>query len=78
MNSNDIHGMALALGLPSAIAQIEAVKLLVAEAVANEREACAKTVENLQPIWNHLEIQKATLEDAASAIRARSISRGEA
>lgn len=42
MNPTDIHGMALALGLPSALAQIEAVKQLVDEAVANEREACAK------------------------------------
>lgn len=46
MNPTDIHGMALALGLPSALAQIEAVKRLVAEAVANEREACAKECEH--------------------------------
>lgn len=45
MNPTDIHGMALALGLPSALAQIEAVKLLVAEAVASEREACARICE---------------------------------
>ena len=45
MNPTDIHGMALALGLPSALAQIEAVKLLVAEAVASEREACAVIAE---------------------------------
>ena len=41
MNPTDIHGMALALGLPSALAQIEAVKQLVADAVAAEREAFA-------------------------------------
>jgi hypothetical protein len=52
----------------SALHHLEAFAKLVA---AKEREACAKTVENLQPIWSHLEIQKATLEDAASAIRAR-------
>jgi len=45
MNPTDIHGMALALGLPSALAQIEAVKQLVAEAVAAEREACAQICE---------------------------------
>jgi hypothetical protein len=67
MNPNDIHGMALALGLPSALAQIEAVKQLVAEAVANEREACAQFIEDgyvrqfYQP-WR---------KDLAAAIRAR-------
>jgi hypothetical protein len=50
----------------------------VTEAVLQEREACANTVEKLQPIWSHLEVQKASFEDAAAAIRARSISRGEA
>lgn len=39
--------------------------------VAKEREACANTVEKLQPIWSHLEVQKASFEDAAAAIRAR-------
>jgi outer membrane protein TolC len=42
MNSDDITGMALALGIPSSIASHPAVKQLVREAVANEREACEK------------------------------------
>lgn len=66
MNPTDIHGMALALGLPSALAQIEAVKQLVAEEVANEREACAKVAD---------EFKKQTLmewpDKIADAIRAR-------
>jgi hypothetical protein len=48
MNPTDIHGMALALGLPSALAQIEAVKQLVAEAVAAEREACAVVCDDFE------------------------------
>ena len=43
---------------------------LVAEA---EREACAKVCENLGAYGKDVAIQKATLSDAASAIRARRI-----
>jgi len=46
MNPNDITGMALALGLPSALASHPGVRQLVHEAVANEREACAKECEH--------------------------------
>lgn len=72
MNSNDIHGMALALGLPSAIAQIEAVKLLVAEAVANEREACAKVCEEEGKLWSKAGCTDTqTFALCATVIRAR-------
>lgn len=46
MNSNDITGMALALGLPSVLASHPGVKQLLREAIANEREACAKVAED--------------------------------
>ena len=72
MNSNDIHGMALALGLPSAIAQIEAVKLLVAEAVANEREACANVCEEEGKLWSKAGCTDTqTFSLCATVIRAR-------
>ena len=38
---------------------------------AAEREACAKVCEELKPFGPHLDIQKATAEDCAAAIRAR-------
>lgn len=65
MSPTDIHGMALALGLPSALAQIEAVKQLVAEAVANEREECAKVCEE---VGEHSSL---TPQHCAESIRAR-------
>ena len=72
MNPNDIHGMALALGLPSAIAQLEAVKLLVAEAVANEREACAKVCEELSELSRTSDTDSMwEWGECAAAIRAR-------
>jgi hypothetical protein len=36
-----------------------------------EREACAKVCETLPPLGPYKEVQIATLEDAATAIRAR-------
>lgn len=75
MNHTDIHGMALALGLPSALAQIEAVKQLVAEAVAAEREACAKVCEEMRDAWVNRPVPllgyAVELDGAAIAIRAR-------
>ena len=38
---------------------------------AHEREACAKACDELKPFGPHLYIQKATAEDCAAAIRAR-------
>ena len=38
---------------------------------AHEREACAKVCEELKPFGPHLYIQKATAQDCAAAIRAR-------
>jgi hypothetical protein len=38
---------------------------------ADEREACAKVAENLPPVGHHRQLERATLKDAASAIRAR-------
>ena len=39
--------------------------------VEREREACAKACDELKPFGPHLDIQKATAEDCAAAIRAR-------
>ena len=39
--------------------------------VVSEREACAKLCEELKPFGPHLYIQKATAQDCAAAIRAR-------
>ena len=39
---------------------------------AHEREACAKACDELKPFGPHLYIQKATAQDCAAAIRARS------
>jgi hypothetical protein len=36
-----------------------------------EREACAKLVENLPPVGTYRQLERATLKDAAIAIRAR-------
>lgn len=74
MNPTDIHGMALALGLPSALAQIEAVKRLVAEAVANEREACAVIAEEWFCGCGRGKCPEGDLraQDIANSIRARS------
>jgi hypothetical protein len=36
-----------------------------------KREACAKVAENLPPVGHHRQLERATLKDAASAIRAR-------
>ena len=41
------------------------------KAVAAEREACAKIVEEVVPFGLELRLQKATIEDCAAAIRAR-------
>ena len=38
---------------------------------AAEREACAKACDELKPFGPHLYIQKATAQDCAAAIRAR-------
>ena len=38
---------------------------------AAEREECAKACDELKPFGPHLDIQKATAEDCAAAIRAR-------
>ena len=38
---------------------------------AAEREACAKVCDELKPFGPHLYIQKATAQDCAAAIRAR-------
>ena len=38
---------------------------------AFEREACAKVCDELKPFGPHLYIQKATAQDCAAAIRAR-------
>jgi hypothetical protein len=73
MNPTDIHGMALALGLPSALAQIEAVKQLVAEAVAAEREACAVIAEEWFCGCGRGKCPEGDLraQDIANSIRAR-------
>jgi hypothetical protein len=42
MSPDDIQGMALAVGLPAALASHPGVKALVREAVFAEREACEK------------------------------------
>ena len=42
-----------------------------ASGVKAEREACAKVAEELKPFGPHLDIQKATAEDCAAAIRSR-------
>lgn len=43
----------------------------VKAAVAAEREACAKACENLIPFGSEMNMQIATMEDCAAAIRAR-------
>jgi hypothetical protein len=68
MNPHDITGMALALGLPSVLASHPGVKQLVREAIANEREACAKVVEAMDTGWPECE---GDVSVYAAAIRAR-------
>jgi hypothetical protein len=53
------------------IANINAHIKTMEDAVAAEREACARVCENLKPFGPELELQKATAEDCAAAIRAR-------
>ena len=48
--------------------ELEHFAFLVAAA---EREACAKACDELKPFGPHLYIQKATAQDCAAAIRAR-------
>jgi hypothetical protein len=48
--------------------QLKAFEALVR---ADEREACAKVAENLPPVGHYRQLERATLKDAASAIRAR-------
>jgi len=47
------------------------VQAMIEKAVREEREACAKVCEELKPFGPYLDIQKATAEDCAAAIRAR-------
>ena len=69
----DYRGMAYAAGIGfwedgSLSPAIERFAALVA---AHEREVCAKLCEELKPFGPHLYIQKATAQDCAAAIRAR-------
>ena len=50
---------------------MERLMELVTVSAADEREACAKVAENLPPVGHHRQLERATLKDAASAIRAR-------
>jgi hypothetical protein len=46
-------------------------KLVAAKATASEREACAKVCEELPPVGESKQWERATLKDCAAAIRAR-------
>ena len=50
---------------------IEELERFAALVAAAEREACAKACDELKPFGPHLYIQKATAQDCAAAIRAR-------
>ena len=50
---------------------LKTLKAFEALVRADEREACAKVAENLPPVGHHRQLERATLKDAASAIRAR-------
>lgn len=49
----------------------EQMRKYAAKAVLEERQACAKVCEELKPFGYELEIQRATADDCATAIRAR-------
>ena len=49
----------------------EELERFAALVAAAEREACAKACDELKPFGPHLYIQKATAQDCAAAIRAR-------
>jgi len=51
------------------ITELEQFAELVA---AHEREECAKLCEGMKPFGSEIALQKATMEDCAAAIRARS------
>ena len=51
---------------------LEELERFAALVAAAEREACAKVCDELKPFGPHLYIQKATAQDCAAAIRARS------
>ena len=67
--------LCVACGVSPASADINVTALhsIVDKLIAAEREACAKVCENLGAYGKDVAIQKATLSDAASAIRARRI-----
>ena len=50
---------------------LEELERFAALVAAAEREACAKACDELKPFGPHLYIQKATAQDCAAAIRAR-------
>jgi hypothetical protein len=73
MNREDIIKLAREAGLAygSDERPLNSVTLFAALVAKHEREACAKVCDELKPFGPHLDIQKATAEDCAGAIRAR-------
>ena len=49
----------------------ETLKRMIAQAVEAEREACAKVCDELPLVEGAKQVQRATLKDAAAAIRTR-------
>ena len=72
-NKEEIIRMAREAGLAygSDEKPLNSVTRFAALVAAAEREACAKACDELKPFGPHLYIQKATAQDCAAAIRAR-------
>ena len=73
MDREEIIRMAREAGLAygSDEKPLNSVTRFAALVAAHEREVCAKVCDELKPFGPHLYIQKATAQDCAAAIRAR-------
>jgi hypothetical protein len=65
------HGWTTWVGTQSTEFLERFAKLVADKAAAKEREACAKVCEELPPVGESKQWERATLKDCAAAIRAR-------